>query len=89
MYIGGSVTAWLRDVLQFMDNYITRKLAQKAAGKVEDVNNSEGLADGTIDPVAYMQAVVFRQLYSGYKSEYAVLEHQHENSRESSETGQK
>lgn len=35
--------------IQFMDNYITRKLAQKAAGKVEDVNNSEGLADGTID----------------------------------------
>ena len=35
--------------IPFMDNYITRKLAQKAAGKVEDVNNSEGLADGTID----------------------------------------
>jgi len=33
----------------FMDEYITKKLAQKAAGKVEDVNNSEGLVDGTID----------------------------------------
>ncbi len=33
----------------FMDAYITKKLAQKAAGKVEDVNNSEGLVDGTID----------------------------------------
>ena len=33
----------------FMDKYITAKLAQKAAGKVEDINNSEGLVDGTID----------------------------------------
>lgn len=33
----------------FMDDYITKKLAQKAAGKVEDINNSEGLVDGTID----------------------------------------
>ena len=33
----------------FMDDYITKKLAQKAAGKIEDVNNSEGLVDGTID----------------------------------------
>lgn len=33
----------------FMDNYITRKLAQKAAGKVADVSNPEGLVDGTID----------------------------------------
>lgn len=32
-----------------MDAYITAKLAQRAAGKVEDVNNSEGLVDGTID----------------------------------------
>lgn len=35
--------------LPFMDEYITKKLAQKAAGKVEDVNNSEGLVNGTID----------------------------------------
>lgn len=35
--------------IPFMDDFITRKLAQKAAGKVEDVNNSEGLPDGTID----------------------------------------
>lgn len=35
--------------IPFMDNYITRKLAQKAAGKVADVNNPEGLVDGTID----------------------------------------
>lgn len=33
----------------YMDEFITRKLAQKAAGKIEDVNNSEGLPDGTID----------------------------------------
>lgn len=33
----------------FMDEYITRKLAQKAAGKVADVDNPEGLVDGTID----------------------------------------
>lgn len=33
----------------FMDEYITRKLAQKAAGKVADINNPEGLVDGTID----------------------------------------
>lgn len=33
----------------FMNDFITKKLAQKAAGKVEDVNNSEGLVDGTID----------------------------------------
>ncbi|MCM1337042.1 MAG: mechanosensitive ion channel family protein [Candidatus Amulumruptor caecigallinarius] len=32
-----------------MDRYITAKLAQRAAGKVEDVNNSEGLVDGTIE----------------------------------------
>ena len=33
----------------FMDEYITRKLAQKAAGKTADVDNPEGLVDGTID----------------------------------------
>lgn len=33
----------------FMDDYITKKLAQKAAGKVADVNNPEGLVNGTID----------------------------------------
>lgn len=33
----------------FMDEYITKKLAQKAAGQVADVNNPEGLVDGTID----------------------------------------
>ena len=33
----------------FMDDYITKKLAQKAAGKIADVNNPDGLADGTID----------------------------------------
>lgn len=32
-----------------MDNFITRKLAQKAAGKVADVNNPDGLVNGTID----------------------------------------
>ena len=35
--------------IDFMDDYITKKLAQKAAGKVEDVNNPDGLVDGTID----------------------------------------
>ncbi|MCM1290725.1 MAG: mechanosensitive ion channel family protein [Prevotella sp.] len=35
--------------LPFMNDYITKKQAQKAAGKVEDVNNSEGLVDGTIE----------------------------------------
>ncbi len=33
----------------FMDDYITKKLAQKAAGKVADVDNPEGLVNGTID----------------------------------------
>lgn len=33
----------------FMDEYITKKLAQKEAGKVADVENPEGLVDGTID----------------------------------------
>lgn len=33
----------------FMDDYITKKLAQKAAGKVADVDNPDGLVDGTID----------------------------------------
>lgn len=33
----------------FMDEYITRKLEQKAAGKVADVNNPDGLVNGTID----------------------------------------
>ena len=32
-----------------MDAYITAKLAQKAAGKVADVNNPAGLVNGTID----------------------------------------
>lgn len=38
----------IREV-EFMDEYISKKLAQKAAGKIENVNNSEGLVDGTID----------------------------------------
>lgn len=33
----------------FMDDYITRKMAQKAAGHVADVDNPDGLVDGTID----------------------------------------
>ncbi len=33
----------------FMDEYITKKLEQKAAGKVADVNNPDGLVNGTID----------------------------------------
>ncbi len=33
----------------FMDDYITKKLAQQAAGDVHDVNNPAGLVDGTID----------------------------------------
>lgn len=32
-----------------MDAFITAKLAQRASGKVQDVNNDEGLTDGTID----------------------------------------
>lgn len=32
-----------------MDGYITKKLEQRAAGKVADVNNPAGLVDGTID----------------------------------------
>lgn len=35
--------------IPLMKDWIDKKLAQKAAGKVENVNNSEGLADGTID----------------------------------------
>lgn len=33
----------------FMDAYITRKLEQKAEGKVADVDNPDGLVNGTID----------------------------------------
>lgn len=33
----------------FMDEYITKKLAQQAAGKVADVDNPEGLVDGSLD----------------------------------------
>lgn len=35
--------------LPFMDAYITKKLEQRAAGKVADVNNPDGLVNGTID----------------------------------------
>lgn len=35
--------------IPFMNDYITKKLAQKQAGKVENVNNSEGLADGSVE----------------------------------------
>lgn len=33
----------------FMDKYIAAKIRQKAEGRVADVNNPEGLVDGTID----------------------------------------
>ncbi|MDE5774634.1 MAG: mechanosensitive ion channel, partial [Muribaculaceae bacterium] len=32
-----------------MSDWINKKLAQRAAGKVEDVNNSAGLVDGSLD----------------------------------------
>lgn len=35
--------------IPFMKDYIEKKQAQAAAGKVQNVNNSEGLADGSID----------------------------------------
>lgn len=35
--------------LQFMDAFISKKLEQKAAGEVADVNNPAGLVNGTID----------------------------------------
>lgn len=35
--------------IPFMQHFIDTKLAQRAAGKVEDFNNSVGLVDGTID----------------------------------------
>lgn len=35
--------------IPMMKDWIEKKIQQKAAGKVEDVNNSEGLADGSID----------------------------------------
>lgn len=35
--------------IPFMNDYISRKLSQKQAGKEENVNNSEGLADGSLD----------------------------------------
>lgn len=35
--------------LPFMEEWITKKREQRAAGKVEDVNNSEGLVDGSIE----------------------------------------
>lgn len=33
----------------FMDEYITKKLQQRAEGRVADVNNPDGLVNGTID----------------------------------------
>lgn len=35
--------------IPLIKDWITKKVAQRAAGKVEDVNNSEGLVDGSID----------------------------------------
>lgn len=35
--------------VELIKDWIAKKQAQKAAGKVEDVNNSEGLVDGSID----------------------------------------
>lgn len=35
--------------IPFMDKYITEKQAQKASGQTEDVNNSKGLVDGSIE----------------------------------------
>lgn len=35
--------------VELIKDWIAKKKAQKAAGKVEDVNNSEGLVDGSID----------------------------------------
>ena len=35
--------------IPFMKDYITRKLEQRNAGKEQNVNNPDGLADGTID----------------------------------------
>lgn len=35
--------------LPLLGEYIDKKLTQKKAGKVQDVNNSEGLVDGSID----------------------------------------
>ena len=42
---------WLESMkkIPFMDHYITRKQAQAAAGKVQNVENSEGLVDGSIE----------------------------------------
>lgn len=39
----------IKSSVPFMDKYITAKLRQKAEGKVADVDNPEGLVDGTID----------------------------------------
>lgn len=35
--------------IPMMEEYITKKLEQKEAGKVQDINNSAGLADGSIE----------------------------------------
>lgn len=35
--------------IPLLTDWITKKRAQKAAGKVEDVNNSEGLVDGSLE----------------------------------------
>ena len=46
------VTPKMLDMIRkvpMMDDYITRKLAQRAAGKEADVDNPEGLVNGTID----------------------------------------
>ncbi len=36
-------------VIPFMNDYITKKVEQRDAGKVADVDNPDGLVDGTID----------------------------------------
>lgn len=75
-----AMTPQLLDMIRkvpMMDEYITRKLAQRAAGNEEDVENSEGLVDGTIDTNlglfrAYMKMWLDKSKYIDHDSDCFV-----------------
>lgn len=57
--------------IPFMKDYIAGKLAQRKGGKEENVNNSEGLADGTIDT----NLGLFRAYVKMYLDSLASISH--------------
>ncbi len=62
--------------IPLMSDWISKKLAQRAAGKVEDVNNSEGLVDGSIDT----NLGVFRAYLKLYLDNNEHIDHNAANS---------